>query len=118
MKKIAILAAFAALVISGCGPKDEGASIDTPGTTTSTTGGSTSTDNGGGATLVAKSYDVGSKKVGDKAVCAICMINEGKETDEEDVKATLDYEGKTYAFCEEAEKATFISDPKKYTGGK
>ncbi|HJN16643.1 MAG TPA: hypothetical protein QGH10_14155 [Armatimonadota bacterium] len=52
---------------------------------------------------------LGSIKVGDKAVCAVCAA-EGGEHGVEEVKATLDYEGQTYAFCNEAEKAEFISD--------
>jgi YHS domain-containing protein len=35
----------------------------------------------------------------------------------EEVKATLDYKGKTYAFCKLEEKAEFISNPSKYAGG-
>ncbi|MGI8924932.1 MAG: hypothetical protein ACR2HJ_13060 [Fimbriimonadales bacterium] len=101
MKNIAIIAAFAALAIAGCGNKDEGAAnTETPATTTP----------------VAMSYDQGSKKVGDQGVCAVCMIKEGKTPAEEEVKAILDYGGKTYVFCDEAEKAEFISDPKKYVG--
>ena len=30
------------------------------------------------------------------------------------VKASIEYEGKGYYFCNEAEKAEFISNPKKY----
>jgi len=33
---------------------------------------------------------------------------------EEEAIETIDYEGKTYLFCNEAEKATFISEPAKY----
>jgi hypothetical protein len=56
---------------------------------------------------------LGSIKVGDKAVCSACAA-EGGEHGLEEVKATLDYQGKTYAFCSEAEKAQFISER---TGG-
>ncbi len=52
---------------------------------------------------------LGSIKVGDQAVCSVCAA-EGGEHGVEEVKATLDYEGQTYAFCSEAEKAEFISD--------
>jgi len=55
----------------------------------------------------------GSVKVGGEAVCVICNRNEGK-TYVEPVAATLDYKGKTYAFCNEGEKAEFISNPAKY----
>ncbi|MBM3499453.1 MAG: hypothetical protein FJX74_12375 [Armatimonadetes bacterium] len=56
---------------------------------------------------------LGSIKVGDQAVCSVCAA-EGGEHGLEEVKATLDYKGQTYAFCSEAEKAQFISE---HTGG-
>jgi YHS domain-containing protein len=59
---------------------------------------------------------LGSVKVGDQALCAICVVNDGT-TAKEEVKATLDYKGKTYAFCSEDEKAEFISSPARYAGG-
>lgn len=52
-------------------------------------------------------------KVGDKAVCTVCAVKEGGSAPEE-VKAVLDYKGKTYAFCDLNEKAEFISAPAKY----
>ena len=58
-------------------------------------------------------YALGSKKKGDQAVCAVCAVKEGKAVDEK-VAETLDYEGKTYTFCNESEKAEFISTPAKY----
>ena len=58
---------------------------------------------------------LGSIEVGDQAVCVICAI-ENESHGVEEVKATLDYEGKTYGFCSEAEKAEFISSPGKYVG--
>jgi YHS domain-containing protein len=62
---------------------------------------------------VTTAYPLGTIKVGDKAVCVLCAANEGAAEPEE-VKATLDYKGKTYAFCNLEEKAKFISDPAKY----
>jgi YHS domain-containing protein len=58
----------------------------------------------------------GSIKVGDTAVCVICATNAGKPTDPEPVKEVINYKGKTYAFCNESEKAEFISNPAKYAG--
>lgn len=58
---------------------------------------------------------IGSVKVGDNAVCAICAVKEGTNSPEA-VAAVLDYKGKTYAFCNEGEKAEFISNPTKYAG--
>ncbi len=58
---------------------------------------------------------LGTIEVGDQAVCAICAT-ENESHGVEEVKATLDYEGKTYGFCSEAEKAEFISNPAKYAG--
>lgn len=98
MKTISFLAALTALVIAGCGSNE--ATTTEPTTAAPTT-------------LVA--YELGSKKKGDKGVCVICNKKEGT-TAEEEVVETLDYEGKTYVFCSEPEKAEFISDPKKFTG--
>ena len=74
---------------------------------------SPSTANAPAATTVA--YDLGSKKKGDKAVCVVCNVTEPNKG-EEVVAETIDYNGKTYAFCNEKEKAEFISDPKKFAG--
>lgn len=99
MKYIAI-AAFAALIITGCGPKEEATAEAPTVSETSTT-----------ATVVG--YDIGSKKKGDKGVCVICNAKEGTSAEEEVIE-TLDYKGKTYVFCNESEKAEFITDPSKY----
>ncbi|MBX3172340.1 MAG: hypothetical protein KF760_33355 [Candidatus Eremiobacteraeota bacterium] len=58
-------------------------------------------------------YDLGSKKKGDKGHCAVCVVKEGKPA-EETVAETLDYQGKTYVFCNEKEKAEFISEPARF----
>ena len=43
----------------------------------------------------------------------ICAAKEGTTTPEP-VKASIEYKGKGYYFCNEAEKAEFISNPTKY----
>lgn len=58
-------------------------------------------------------YALGSIKKGDKAHCVVCATREGS-SETETVSETLDYKGKTYAFCNEKEKAEFISEPAKY----
>lgn len=58
-------------------------------------------------------YAVGSKKKGDSGLCVVCHTNEGT-TEEETVAEVIDYQGKTYVFCNESEKAEFISNPGKY----
>ncbi len=58
-------------------------------------------------------YPQGSIKKGDMALCVVCAINEGA-TEKEAAVETIDYEGKTYAFCNEEEKAQFISSPAKF----
>lgn len=68
------------------------------------------------AAIIAEGAPEGSIKVGDMAVCAICMVNAGKPTEPEPVKDVLNYKGKTYAFCNQDEKAEFISNPTKYAG--
>jgi len=70
----------------------------------------------GSATTASYGVPQGSVKVGDKAVCVVCAVKEGKPGEPEEVKATIDYQGKTYAFCNLDEKAEFISNPAKYAG--
>ncbi len=70
---------------------------------------------GPGTAPVSIGAPLGTIEVGDQAVCAICAT-ENESHGVEEVKATLDYEGKTYAFCSEAEKAEFISNPAEYAG--
>lgn len=54
-------------------------------------------------------------KKGSTAVCVVCHVKEGTNKPET-VSETINYKGKTYAFCNESEKAEFISEPKKYAG--
>lgn len=49
-----------------------------------------------------------------KAVCTVCKVREGAKAKPEEVKATINYKGKTYPFCDINEKAEFISNPAKY----
>jgi YHS domain-containing protein len=65
------------------------------------------------AARVKVAYDQGSIKKGDKGHCVVCAVKEGN-SQEEPVAEVIDYKGKTYAFCNEKEKAEFISDPSKY----
>ena len=58
-------------------------------------------------------YAQGSIKKGDLAICVVCAVNEGS-TEKEPAHEVIDYEGKTYSFCNEEEKAQFISSPAKY----
>lgn len=102
MKHVAILATLAVLCVVGCGPKEASPTVDSS-TTTATPPVA--------PTVVA--YELGTKKKGDKGVCVICNAKEGS-TAEEEVTETLDYQGKTYVFCNESEKAEFIADPTKY----
>jgi YHS domain-containing protein len=48
-----------------------------------------------------------------KAVCVVCAKKTGKQ-ELEPVHSSLVYKGKTYYFCEDKEKAEFISNPAKY----
>lgn len=104
------LSALALLgALTGCAPKDTPpAETATPPVAAAPETGSPKTPTG-----VVTGHPLGTLKVGGRAVCAVCSVKEGtKETEE--VKATLDYKGKTYGFCNESEKAEFISDPAKY----
>ena len=67
------------------------------------------------ATPSAAAYPLGSIKKGDQALCVVCVVKEGA-TAKETVVETLDYKGQTYVFCNESEKAEFISDPRKFAG--
>jgi YHS domain-containing protein len=95
-KKIWILALWTITVLTGCSPSSESPSASaTP------------------AKAAPYAYDVGSLKKGDMALCVVCVVNEGATATEPAVE-TIDYEGKTYAFCNEEEKAQFISTPAKF----
>ncbi len=96
------VAALAAAVLGGCGGGEQ-AEAPASGQPSSAPK----------AAAVSRSVPVGPVKVGDKALCVICSVNEGT-TEAEEVKQTLDYKGRTYAFCNESEKAEFISNPTKY----
>ena len=99
----ALAAAFSVTVLAGCGDKAAETTEATPPATTSTPA----------ATAVTTANAKGSVKVGDQAVCIVCAVKEGA-TAKEEVKAVLDYKDKTYAFCNDAEKAEFISEPAKF----
>jgi YHS domain-containing protein len=59
-------------------------------------------------------YAQGSIKKGDKGHCVVCAVKKGGVEGAETVVESLDYQGKTYVFCNESEKAEFISSPAKY----
>lgn len=101
-----ILVAAAALSLAACGP-----STDTTGAASPATSLATATSPGAAQVQVA--FAQGTIKKGDQAVCVVCATNEGS-TAAEEVHETIDYQGKTYAFCNETEKAEFISNPSKY----
>jgi YHS domain-containing protein len=105
----------AALLLAGCGdkPADSTATPAPAAAASPPAGGETST----GTAVVDTGKPLGSVKVGGRAVCAVCSVKEGTK-EEEEVKATLDYQGKTYGFCNEGEKAEFISNPAKYVAAK
>lgn len=90
-----ILAAAAALTLSACGANSEPAAT-------------------AASPAVQAAYALGTIKKGDQGVCVVCVGSDHPR--EESVAATIDYEGKTYAFCSEAEKAEFISNPGRYAG--
>lgn len=55
------------------------------------------------------------EKMPAKAVCPVCAVKEGKKV-MEPVKSSLKYKGKIYYFCDQKDKAEFISNPSKYAG--
>lgn len=92
-----ILVAAAALTLSACG---------------SGSGEPAATAASSSPAAVQVAYDQGTVKKGDSGYCVVCVTN--GEAKVEPVAETIDYEGKTYAFCNESEKAEFISNPGKY----
>ncbi len=96
MKKYLMLSGCL-LLLAACSPSSPPAATPTPAA----------------SAAVSHAYAVGSKKKGDSAICAVCAVKEGTSSPET-VAETIDYEGKTYTFCNESEKAEFISSPAKY----
>lgn len=103
-----------ALVLAGCG--DQTAQKETEATAPVASAASPATGTSV-ATIADTGKPKGTLKVGDMAVCAVCSVKEGTTT-EEHVKDVLDYKGKTYGFCNESEKAEFISEPTKFATAK
>lgn len=102
----ALAAAVSLAVLAGCREKSAGTDAEAP----------PAPESHAAAPAVTTAYPKGSIKVGDKAVCVVCAVN-GTGHGQEEARAVLDYKEKTYAFCSEAEKAEFISDPAKYAQG-
>lgn len=93
-----IIAILATTVLTGCNSSPQSSPVSASKTPAAT---------------AAYAYETGSLKKGDMALCVVCVVKEGATATEEAVE-TLDYEGKTYAFCNEEEKAQFISSPEKF----
>lgn len=106
--RLCILALMA--ILAGCSGGGAPTSSPSAGATTAQAAPATS---GSPAMAAAHSYAQGSIKKGDMALCAVCAVNDGA-TEKEAAVETIDYEGKTYAFCNEEEKAQFISSPAKF----
>ena len=102
MKKTTLIvsALFASLFIVGCGATETTTVEAEPNTTSK-------------APAVQVAYDEGSIKAGDKGHCCVCSAD-GIDHGLEAFVDTIDYEGKTYGFCNSSEKAKFISEPAKY----
>ena len=99
-----IIIAVAGILPCGCGQPstEQSQNTQTPAAQTSPAPSTT-----------AHAYPQGSIKKGDMAICVVCAVNEGS-TEKESAVETVDYEGKTYSFCNEEEKAQFISTPAKF----
>lgn len=110
--KFTTLVLAATILLAGCSPTAAPGASATPaaGATTEQV---SSPATGAPAASAAHAYALGSKKKGDIALCAVCAINDGATAEEAAVE-TIDYEGKTYVFCNEDEKAQFISTPTKF----
>lgn len=101
----AVVAAICFGSVTGCSPKEEPAPP--------AAGGTGATDTGAAAAPRSAATVTDGKKDLKEAVCVICAANEGRTTPEA-VKASVEYKGKGYYFCNEAEKAEFINNPQKY----
>ncbi|MBC7806987.1 MAG: hypothetical protein H7145_12640 [Akkermansiaceae bacterium] len=111
MKNSSSYAAIAAFCIAGllagCAPQEAKNAATAPVTMPTATTDAVKT------VAVVTGQPKGSIKVGGRAICAVCAVKEGTKEPEE-IKDTLDYKNKTYGFCNESEKAEFISEPTKY----
>jgi len=107
MGMLVVAAALTVGVLTGCGGGQQAENTAPAGTTASTPPAAET------QTVVATGAPLGSVKLGEKAVCAVCSKG-GHTAEPEAAKAVIDYKGKTYAFCDESEKAEFISNPAKY----
>jgi YHS domain-containing protein len=111
--KLCILA-FAAL-LAGC---SGGAPASSPSPRATTAQAAPPAASGTPAVAAAPhAYPQGSIKKGDMALCAVCAVNDGA-TEKEAAHEVIDYQGMTYSFCNENEKAEFISNPAKYVAAK
>ena len=98
MKKTMTMGLVALALLAGCSKSEAPTASATPAAS---------------APAAQTAYAQGSIKKGDKGHCVVCAVKEGNSK-EEAVVETLDYQGKTYVFCNESEKAEFISSPAKY----
>lgn len=122
MRSILIAAMAAALLVGGCAQSPT-AHEDHPGHVEGDKAPGDHADHEGhtpgdelSATPGKAAYETGSIQVGDKGVCVVCAT-EDNSSEEETVAATVEYQGKTYAFCSEDEKARFLTDPARYVPG-
>ena len=109
--KFWILIVIAGILPCGCGghpPSGQSSAAKTPAAATAQTPAAAGQGN-----APAYAYSQGSIKKGDLAICVVCAVNEGS-SEKEAAHEVLDFEGKTYAFCNEEEKAQFISSPAKF----
>ena len=105
-----LLATVMVLPLAGCGEKPGDA--PTPPATNPAAGGP-QTGGGGARTDATAATVTDGKQDLKEAVCVVCAAD-GKPHGPEPVKASIEYKGKGYYFCDEAEKAEFISNPARY----
>ncbi len=103
-----------AVTLAGCSGNPQATEVSTQPTAQATTAQATAAQ--AGSATVAHAYPEGSIKAGDSALCVVCAVDDGA-TEKEPAHEVLTYHGKTYAFCNEKEKAEFISNTAKYAPG-
>lgn len=118
---IAAVAALSTSLLVGCGEKEDTSqpappqvSVSTPPAPATGAGSSAGTEASTGTAAVKTAATVTEgKKDLKEAVCVICAAKSGA-TAPEPVVASIEYKGKGYYFCNDSEKAEFISNPDKY----
>jgi len=110
----AAVAALTASVLAGCGDKATEPAPPQGATSMPAAPGAQTQSDPSTPPKTAATVTVGKKDL-KEAVCVICAVKSGATNPApEPVVASIEYNGKGYYFCNDSEKAEFISNPDKY----